>query len=103
MQNGFAKEKLKTILIDYFDKIRDKNVSESTVRHERTIQAKTIPKFFPIPKAENILDDMNEADVYTVIALKSSYWHILLMKVINIRLHLWYPMQSTSGEFCRLA
>ena len=103
MPNGFAKEKLKTILIDYFDKIRDKNVSESTVWHEHTIQAKTIPKSFPIPKAENILDYMNEADVYTVIVLKSSYWHILLMKVINIRLHLWYPMQSTSGEYCRLA
>ena len=35
-----------------------------------------MPKVFPIPKAENILDDMIEAGVYTVLDLKSAYWHI---------------------------
>ena len=40
------------------------------------MNAKTIPKSFAIPKAENILDDMNEADVFTVRDLKSVYWHI---------------------------
>ena len=41
----------------------------------RNFNAKTIPKLFPIPKAENILDDMNEADVFTILDLKSTYWH----------------------------
>ena len=42
----------------------------------RKLNSKTIPKSFPIPKAENILDDMNEADVFTILDLKSAYWHI---------------------------
>ena len=42
----------------------------------RKLNPKTIPKVFPIPKAENILDDMIEAGVYTVLDLKSAYWHI---------------------------
>ena len=42
----------------------------------RKLNAKTIPKSFPIPKAENILDDMNEADVFTVLDLNSAYWYI---------------------------
>ena len=40
------------------------------------LNAKTILKSFTIPKAENILDDMNEADLLTVRDLKSVYWHI---------------------------
>ena len=42
----------------------------------RKLNAKTIPKSFPIPRAENILDDMDEANVFTVLDLKSAYWHI---------------------------
>ena len=42
----------------------------------RKLNAKTIPESFPIPKAEDILDDMNEADVFIVLDLKSAYWHI---------------------------
>ena len=38
MSDGFAKQKLKTILIDCYDRIRDKNVSESTIPYEHTIQ-----------------------------------------------------------------
>ena len=38
MPNEFAKEKLKAILIDYYDRIRDKNVSESTIPYEHTTQ-----------------------------------------------------------------
>ena len=38
LPNSFDKEKLKTILIDYYDKIRDKNVSESTIPYEHAIQ-----------------------------------------------------------------
>ena len=38
LPNGFAKEKLKTILIDYYDRIRDKKVSECTIPYEHTIQ-----------------------------------------------------------------
>ena len=34
----FAKQKLKTILIDCYDRIRDKNASESTIPYEHTIQ-----------------------------------------------------------------
>ena len=52
---------------------------DSTIRlccDFRKLNAKTIPKSFPVPKAENILDDMNEADVFTVLDLKSGYWHI---------------------------
>ena len=57
----------------------------------RKLNAKTIPKSFPIPKAENILDDMNEADVFIVLDLNSP-GIFLLMKVISIRLHLLYPV-----------
>ena len=60
LPDGFDKEKLKTIKIDYDDRIRDKNVSESTIPYEHTIQ----------------LYDMNEGDVFTVVDLKSAYWHI---------------------------
>ena len=45
-------------------------------RDFRKLNAKTIPKSFAIPKAEIILDDMNEADVFKVLDLKSAYWHI---------------------------
>ena len=38
LSDGFAKQKLKTILVDCYDKIRDKNVSESTIPYEHTIQ-----------------------------------------------------------------
>ena len=65
--------------------------------------AKTIPKAFPIPKAENICDDMDEADVFTVLDLKSAYWHIPINEGDKIINDLWYPMQSTSGEYCCLA
>ena len=127
LPNGFGKEKFKNILIDYYDRIRDKNVSGSIIPYEHTLQlydntpvtskpwtvpyiyqsenfkqldellekaiiehsdspysspitpvktldlticlccnfrklkAKTIPKSFPLPKADNVLDDMAEA------------------------------------------
>ena len=38
LPNWFDKEKLKTILIDYYDKIRDKNVSESTIPYKHAIE-----------------------------------------------------------------
>ena len=38
MPNGFDKEKLETIVIDYYDRIRGKNVRESTIPYEHTIQ-----------------------------------------------------------------
>ena len=38
LSDGFAKQKLKTILIDCYDRIRDKNVSESTIPYEHTIR-----------------------------------------------------------------
>ena len=38
LPDGFAKQKLKTILVDCYDRIRDKNVSESTIPYEHTIQ-----------------------------------------------------------------
>ena len=38
LPNGFNKEKLKTILIDCYDRIRNKNVDKSTIPYERTIK-----------------------------------------------------------------
>ena len=38
LPNGFDKEKLKTILIDCYDRIRNKNVGKSTTACERTIK-----------------------------------------------------------------
>ena len=139
LPDRFDKEKLTTILIDRYDKIRDKNERERNIEYEHTIKlcddtpvtskprpvayafqceifkkldeilersiikhsdsphfspitlgnkldatirlccdfrklnVKTIPKSFLIPKAENILENMNEADVVTVVDLKSAY------------------------------
>ena len=41
LRNGFDKEKLKTILIDYYERIRDKNVNGSTIPYEHAIQLLT--------------------------------------------------------------
>ena len=41
----------------------------------RKLNEKTIPKTFPIPRNENLLD-LHKAEVYTVLDLKSEYWHI---------------------------
>ena len=167
MPNGFDKEKLKTILIDYYDRIRNKNVSKSTIPYERTIKlyddtpvtskprtlpyayqreifkqldellekgiiehsdrpysspitpvekrdcsirlccgfwklnAKTIPKSFPIPKAENILDNMYEADVFTVLDLKSTYWHIPINEVDKHKTAFVIPRSSRPEVFCK--
>ena len=38
LPNGFDKEKLKTILIDYYDRIRNKNVGKSAIPCKRTIK-----------------------------------------------------------------
>ena len=38
MPNGFDKEKLKTVLINYYDRIKNKNVSEGIIPYEHTIQ-----------------------------------------------------------------
>ena len=35
---GFDKGKLKTILFDYFDRIRDKNMIQSTIPYKHTIK-----------------------------------------------------------------
>lgn len=42
----------------------------------RQLNAKTIPKSFPIPRTENLLEDFKDAEVFTVLDLKSAYWHI---------------------------
>ena len=143
MQNVFDKGKLKTLLIDYYDRIRDKNTSESTIPYDHTIQlydntlvtskprivvpyayqseifkqlnellekditeysdnpgkktkdtirlccdfrklnAKTIPKSLPIPKAENNLDDVNEADGFIVLDFNSVYLYIPIKEWLN--------------------
>ena len=45
----------------------------------RKLNEKTIPSSFPIPKNETLLD-LDKAEVYTVLDMKSAYWHIPIKK-----------------------
>ena len=42
----------------------------------RRLNEKTIPKSYPIPRTENLLEDLNHAEVFTILDLKNAYWHI---------------------------
>ena len=42
------------------------------------LNAKTIPKSYPIPRHEDLFDDFADAEVFTVLDLSSAYWHIPL-------------------------
>ena len=44
----------------------------------RKLNAKTIPKSYPIPRHEDLFDDFVGAEVFTVLDLSSAYWHIPL-------------------------
>ena len=41
----------------------------------RKLNAKTVPKTFPIPRTEDLLEDLKGAEVFTILDLKSAYWH----------------------------
>ena len=45
----------------------------------RKLNEKTVLSTFPIPRNENLFD-LKKAEVYTVLDLKSAYWHIALKK-----------------------
>ena len=53
----------------------------------RKLNEKTVPSTFPIPRNENLFD-LKKAEVYTVLDLKSAYWHIAKKRTIDIKLHL---------------
>ena len=40
------------------------------------LNAKIIPKSYPIPRHEDLFDDFSDAEVFTVLDLSSTYWHI---------------------------
>ena len=42
----------------------------------RQLNTKTIPKSYPIPRHEDLFDDFSDAEVFTVLDLSSTYWHI---------------------------
>ena len=42
------------------------------------LNAKTIPKSYPIPRHEDLFDDFSGAEVFTVLVLSSAYWQIPL-------------------------
>ena len=42
----------------------------------RKLNEKMIPNVYPIPRTENIFEKFKGADVFTVLDLKSAYWHI---------------------------
>ena len=44
----------------------------------RKLNEKTIPKNYPIPRTEDLLDGLRNAEVFTILDLKSAYWHIPL-------------------------
>ena len=62
----------------------------------RALNEKTIPKTFPIPKSEDLLD-LKGSEVFTVLDLRTAYWHIPIKEedqhktafVVPIGKHQW--------------
>jgi len=44
----------------------------------RKLNAKTVPRSYPIPRHEDLFDDFVNAEIFTVLDLSSAYWHIPL-------------------------
>jgi hypothetical protein len=66
----------------------------------RKLNAKTIPKVFPIPRAEQLLDDIKNADVFSVVDLKSAYWHIPIKPESKEKTAFIHLRANISGMFC---
>ena len=55
-----------------------KNGSIRMYINYRQLNAKIIPKSYPIPRHEDLFNGFSDAEVFTVLDLSSAYWHIPL-------------------------
>ena len=60
-----------------------------------------IPNVYPIPRTENIFEKFKGTEMFTVLDLRSAYWHIRIKEGDKEKTHLCTRMGNTIGMLFR--
>ena len=68
--------------------------------HCRKLNAKTIVRKFLLPHIGELIDNLRNSSIYSVIDLKSGYFQISFKKEDHEKLHLFYCGENINGSTC---